>query len=160
VEILGDAPEGSIPWYNPKTGKAYRKSGTKTETSIAVVPGPQGIAMAIFMNSLPVELTGILNSVLIGEKNEPGEDKGQQEKPSKMKRPAAAASTTTAKKPKTSTGSDKPPRKQEEMPEGWTLEQKVREDGKTKGTVDYYYISPDNAKFDSWNKVKAELAKK
>ena len=56
-----------------------------------------------------------------------------------------------AKKPKVA--DDKP------LPKGWKIMSKARESGKTKGVVDYYYISPKGDKYRSWREVEDHLAK-
>ena len=59
-----------VPWYVPGVmggpGKALRQvdGQPSPEQALAVIPGTAGIALAVFGNSPPVELTGITNEII------------------------------------------------------------------------------------------------
>ena len=62
-------------------GKAYRQGLDQIEEALGVVPGPNGIVMACFLNGPPLEITGIMNEVL-----EPKLPKVDSDKPGPRKR--------------------------------------------------------------------------
>ena len=55
----------AVPWYDAASGKAHKDKGAAgVVEALGVIPGPRGIALAIFEDEPPQELPGITNDVV------------------------------------------------------------------------------------------------
>ena len=62
---VGEGGAGcSLPWYDVRTRKAYKQGIAGTEEALVVVPGPNGVALACFASSAPLEVPGLSNAAL------------------------------------------------------------------------------------------------
>ena len=68
IEVEEDQTRSKVPWWDPKAANAFRDGvDGKPEPALGVIPGPNGIALAVFENSAPIEIPEITNATL--EKN-------------------------------------------------------------------------------------------
>ena len=72
VEVEEDQQVTAVPWFDASTGKAFKNAADGVEEALAVVPGPNGIAIECFQSGA-MEVPGHLNSDVVEVQN--GEEK-------------------------------------------------------------------------------------
>ncbi len=81
-----DTPDCNLPWWDAGEGKAYKQGRDKPEQAIAIIPGPNKMALAVFANCAPQEVPGLTNAAW-----EKLQSKDAAEPPVKKAKKAAAS---------------------------------------------------------------------
>ena len=65
ISIDEEGVANAVPWYDVASGKAFKDTGSDgVVEALGVIPGPRGIAMAVFENEPPQEIPSITNEVV------------------------------------------------------------------------------------------------
>ena len=120
-EVQLEAEKGNIPlpWYDAFKNKAYIQDGESIAESIGIIPGENGIALACFKHAPPTEIPGLSNDAIQGAGDTSGRPAKEEWKRC-LKRPA-------------SDKKEKEEATEEDLPEGWRVDKRVRRSGVAKG---------------------------
>ena len=64
VEVEENQQAICVPWFDASSGKAFKSVAEGVEEALAVVPGPNGIALACFKDGA-LEVPGLLNDTIV-----------------------------------------------------------------------------------------------
>ena len=139
ISIEEGGIEIAVPWYDAASGKAYKDKGAAgVVEALGVIPGPRGIALAMFEDEPPQEIPGITNDVAEAVfKDEPPKQQQVSKKPAVADSPPPAPLPDSLPDPFA-------------LPEGWKKRTLQRSNGK-----EYHaFEDPDGKHYRSMREVQ------